>query len=196
MNVCRFYLPFKFIPQSFQQNKNSSGKERPNLLPTQPNSLNNKMDNSCLAVRGINHIYIAVERKKGFQNMKEKNQLANIRTEFHASSSKTPKKVFQYLICAVILKFLYHGLRILYRHDERVKNDLDRIDSGTVINLSCSAHGPSLKMISAQNGIDSCRREDILPDIDIRFKDSLLLLRRIYRAARNRRILFKAYDVR
>lgn len=103
--------------------------------------------------------------------MKEKNQLANIRTEFHASSSKTPKKVFQYLICAVILKFLYHGLRILYRHDERVKNDLDRIDSGTVINLSCSAHGPSLKMISAQNGIDSCRREDILPDIDIRFKD-------------------------
>lgn len=71
--------------------------------------------------------------------MKEKSPSENIQTSCPACAARTSGKTIPYLICAVILKFLYHSLRILYRYDERVKNDLDRIDSGTVINLSCSA---------------------------------------------------------
>ncbi len=84
---------------------------------------------------------------------------------------KSIKNLLQFFICAVILKFLYHGLKILYRHDERVKSDLDRIDKNTVINLSCSACGPSLKIISMESGIIKCADESLLPDIHISFKD-------------------------
>ena len=116
--------------------------------------------------------------------MKEKSPSENIQTSCPDCAAKPSGKTIPYLICAVILKFLYHSLRILYRYDERVKNDLDRIDSGTVINLSCSAHGPSLQMISTENGIEKYGsdrkifREKRLaphsgfePDIDVRFKD-------------------------
>ena len=105
---------------------------------------------------------------------------------------RTVKEIMQYIVCSVILKFLYHGLRILYRHDDRVKQDLDRIDRGTTIRLSCSSHGPELKITASEHGIDRCtprrcRRylkntadgsadakaaesAEKLPDIDIRFK--------------------------
>lgn len=133
-----------------------------------------------------------MKKTKNFEQQNQKSHPDSTRVDARIRSGKTPKKIIQYLTCAVILKFLYHGLRILYRHDERVKSDLDRIDSGTVINLSCSAHGPSLKIISTQSGIEkydptadrkredpgnanrtSDRMPDIVcaPDIDIRFKD-------------------------
>ena len=133
-----------------------------------------------------------MKEPKNFEQQKQKSHPDSIQADARIRSGKTPTKIIQYLTCAVILKFLYHGLRILYRHDERVKSDLDRIDSGTVINLSCSAHGPSLKIISTQNGIEKCgsagdrkiedlkktnltssRMPEIVskPDIDIRFKD-------------------------
>ena len=85
--------------------------------------------------------------------------------------ARTPKQAAQHIVCAVILKFLYHGLRILYRHDSRVRNDLDRIDTGTVIRLTCSSRGPSLKIISEEKGISVCTDKSAAPDIDIRFKD-------------------------
>ena len=58
--------------------------------------------------------------------MSEKNTAADC-----GRPPRTPKQTTQHLICAVILKFLYHGLRILYRYDDRVRRDLDRIDTGT-----------------------------------------------------------------
>lgn len=81
------------------------------------------------------------------------------------------KRTVQHIICAVILKFLRHGLQILYRHDPLVRNDLDRIDTGTVIRLTCSSHGPSLKIVSEEHGISVCRDKCTVPDVDIRFKD-------------------------
>lgn len=101
-----------------------------------------------------------------------------------AGKYRTPKDIIQYSVCAVILKFLYHGLRVLYRHDERVRQDLDRIERGTTIRISCSAHGPSLEIAASENGIDRighigrvnctgcCPAEEKLPDIDIRFKSA------------------------
>ena len=68
--------------------------------------------------------------------MSEKNTAADC-----GRPPRTPKQTTQHLICAVILKFLYHGLRILYRYDDRVRRDLDRIDTGTVIQLSWSSRG-------------------------------------------------------
>lgn len=46
--------------------------------------------------------------------MSEKNTAADC-----GRPPRTPKQTTQHLICAVILKFLYHGLRILYRYDDR-----------------------------------------------------------------------------
>lgn len=98
----------------------------------------------------------------------------NSKNELQAALSdkkhKNIKILSQYFVCAIILKFLYHGLRILYRHDERVKNDLDRIDKNTIIRLACSSDGPSLKVISTGNGILKCA-DTQLPDININFKD-------------------------
>lgn len=120
--------------------------------------------------------------------------------EVRTARRRTPKYAAQYLVCAVILKFLYHSLRVLYRHDERVRQDLDRIDRGTLIRLSCASRGPSLEIVATENGIDrfspeparrfgsaptcrgKARRQTVSngptgnslpersPDIDIRFK--------------------------
>ncbi len=96
-----------------------------------------------------------------------------------AGKTRTPKDIMQYLICAVILKFLYHGLRVLYRHDDRVKQDLDRIDRGTKIRLACSSLGPSLEITASENGIDRCTARrcgnsalsaENTADINIQFK--------------------------
>ena len=98
--------------------------------------------------------------------MSEKNTAADC-----GRPPRTPKQTTQHLICAVILKFLYHGLRILYRYDDRVRRDLDRIDTGTVIQLSCSSRGPSLKVISEEKALTVCSDRNLFPDIEIRFKD-------------------------
>ncbi len=120
----------------------------------------------CICYLGNQTIFYFCRRNLKRLKMSEKNTAADC-----GRPPRTPKQTTQHLICAVILKFLYHGLRILYRYDDRVRRDLDRIDTGTVIQLSCSSRGPSLKVISEEKALTVCSDRNLFPDIEIRFKD-------------------------
>ena len=122
--------------------------------------------------------------------MSEKNTAADCgKTSPHA------EYMTQHLICAVILKFLYHGLRILYRYDDRVRRDLDRIDTGTVIQLSCSSRGPSLKKSFPRKRPSQSAATGIYFQI-LRFGLRIFsCFCRFYGSDGHRRILFQAYDV-
>ena len=74
--------------------------------------------------------------------------------------SLTGKKIFS----AVILHFLFYGLRVLEKKDERVRLEAAEWEDGFTFGIGMGAHAPALYMKKTENGLLRLSSRNTSPD--------------------------------
>jgi hypothetical protein len=80
------------------------------------------------------------------------------------------KKKLMNLVNQTVLWVLFRGMRVLYRHDDRVRREVDSWSQGLTLKLVCGPDGPVLAM--KKGGRSGLRRMPKMhrADITMRFK--------------------------
>ena len=102
----------------------SPRKEKISNCYLHSNSLSNKMDNSLLAVRDINHKYIVVDKNMLIQNLKKMNRAIAISNENIIVANGTDPDLEQY--------FLFGNVELI------ISDKFDEISKGEIYQVMCS----------------------------------------------------------
>lgn len=70
----------------------------------------------------------------------------------------------------VVLAVLYRGMRVLYRHDSRIKEEMDSWEKGLTLKLACGPNGAALAIRQDDSKGVSRLRSAQKADITMRFK--------------------------
>ena len=100
------------------------------------------------------------------------------RAVYQVSASRKRSLAGKKAFCAVILYFLSHGLDLLGKKDERVKEELDTWEEGFTWGIDMGEGAPSLFMEKTEKGLSRFHGEPSDVDLKITFKsvDSAFLV--------------------
>ena len=98
---------------------------------------------------------------------------AGMAEAFQVSAGRRRRLAGTKAFSAVILHFLFHGLNVLYRKDERVRSEVDEWEDGFSWGIGMGAGAPALYMRKTENGLLRLSGRETGPeetDLMIRFK--------------------------
>ena len=115
--------------------------------------------------KGIKWIIKIIIKERLYFNERNKIKMSNYKI-----SNK--RKIIVWIkenISRIVLFFLYRGIKVLYKKDSRVKEELDALKDGFTLELKTSINGPKLIVKKENNDIIKLKETENV-DISICFK--------------------------
>ncbi len=92
---------------------------------------------------------------------------------YRVSAGKKRSLAGKKMFSSVILYFLFHGLNVLYRKDERVRSEIDEWENGFAWGIGMGEKAPALYMRKTEKGFERISAKNVHPenmDLMIQFK--------------------------